>query len=57
MDRRQLEQHLRLHGCVLHDHGAKHDVWINPINLGDRVNHVHLTNAVKGAARDQPRGK
>jgi mRNA interferase HicA len=33
MDRRQREQHLRVHGCVLHHHGAKHDVWLNPINL------------------------
>lgn len=33
MDRRQLEEHLREHGCVLHHHGAKHDVWVNPANL------------------------
>ena len=33
MNRRQLEKHLRAHGCLLHHHGAKHDVWLNPENL------------------------
>jgi hypothetical protein len=33
MKRRQLERHLREHGCVLHHHGAKRDVWLNPNNL------------------------
>jgi mRNA interferase HicA len=28
-----LEQHLRLHGCMLHHHGANHDVWLNPANM------------------------
>jgi mRNA interferase HicA len=30
MDRRKLEAHLRSHGCELHHHGGKHDVWWNP---------------------------
>ncbi|MCE5280456.1 MAG: type II toxin-antitoxin system HicA family toxin [Planctomycetaceae bacterium] len=29
MKRRQLEKHLRDHGCVLHHHGGNHDIWIN----------------------------
>jgi mRNA interferase HicA len=33
MNRRQLERHLRTHGCQLHHHGGKHDVWVNPSNL------------------------
>ena len=32
MKRRKLEKHLRDHGCFLHDHGAKHDIWVNPAN-------------------------
>lgn len=31
MSRRELESHLREHGCELHHHGAKHDVWWNPV--------------------------
>jgi hypothetical protein len=31
--RTDLERHLREHGCVLHHHGAKHDVWLNPANM------------------------
>ncbi|MBI1311970.1 hypothetical protein GC176_11810 [bacterium] len=27
------EEHLRSHGCVLHHHGGKHDVWLNPVEL------------------------
>lgn len=33
MDRRRLEKHLKDHGCILHHHGGKHDVWLNPKNL------------------------
>jgi mRNA interferase HicA len=33
MNRLQLERHLRAHGCTLHHHGAKHDVWVNPTSL------------------------
>jgi mRNA interferase HicA len=33
MNRRDLERHLRTHGCVLHHHGANHDIWVNPRNL------------------------
>jgi hypothetical protein len=29
MNRRALERHLRVHGCILHHHGGNHDVWIN----------------------------
>lgn len=27
MKRRDLEQHLRQHGCAFHHSGAKHDFW------------------------------
>jgi hypothetical protein len=30
MKRRDLEQHLRRHGCKRGEHGAKHDEWLNP---------------------------
>jgi hypothetical protein len=33
MNRRKLERHLRARGCILHHHGAKHDIWVNPTNL------------------------
>jgi hypothetical protein len=33
MSRQQLEQHLRAKGCILHHHGAIHDIWVNPENL------------------------
>jgi mRNA interferase HicA len=32
MNRREFERHLHSHGCHLHRHGAKHDIWINPAN-------------------------
>lgn len=30
MKRRDLEKHLRAHGCEFMRHGGGHDVWINP---------------------------
>jgi len=33
MKRLDLERHPREHGCVLHDHGAKHEIWFNLLNL------------------------
>jgi len=30
MKRRDFEKHLRDHGCVMHHHGGRHDIWINP---------------------------
>jgi mRNA interferase HicA len=33
MKRLAFERHLREHGCVLHHHGAKHDIWLNLVNL------------------------
>ncbi len=33
MNRRQLERHLREHGCFFHHHGGNHDIWVNPANL------------------------
>ncbi len=30
MKRRDLEKHLREHGCVLDHHGGNHDLWLNP---------------------------
>ncbi|WP_020475182.1 type II toxin-antitoxin system HicA family toxin [Zavarzinella formosa] len=32
MNRREFEEHLRSHGCQLHRHGSKHDLWLNPSN-------------------------
>jgi hypothetical protein len=29
MKRRDLEQHLRSHGCLFHHHGGRHDHWVN----------------------------
>ena len=34
MKRRDLEKHLRAHGCELIRHGARHDVWANQNNAG-----------------------
>jgi hypothetical protein len=30
VNRRELERHLRACGCILHHHGAGHDIWLNP---------------------------
>ena len=30
MKRREVDRHLRSHGCFLHHHGAGHDIWMNP---------------------------
>jgi mRNA interferase HicA len=30
LKRRQLEQHMRRHGCVLRREGANHSIWRNP---------------------------
>jgi hypothetical protein len=32
MKRRDLEAHLRRHGCFRHHHGARHDIWVNAAN-------------------------
>jgi hypothetical protein len=29
MSRRELVRRLRAHGCVLHHHGGRHDVWMS----------------------------
>jgi predicted RNA binding protein YcfA (HicA-like mRNA interferase family) len=29
VNRRDLEKHLRMHGCLLFRHGSKHDIWID----------------------------
>jgi len=33
VNRRDFERHLKSHGCFLHHHGTKHDVWMNPRTL------------------------
>ena len=33
MNRREFEKHLWRHGCFLHRHGKKHDVWVNAATL------------------------
>lgn len=30
MKRRELEKHLKQHGCYPHHAGGNHDVWVNP---------------------------
>ena len=35
MNRKELERHLREHGCVLHHHGGRHDVWLNLAEPGE----------------------
>jgi mRNA interferase HicA len=45
MSRRDFENHLRTHGCGLHRHGAKHDIWINPANR--RKSSVPRHNTIK----------
>jgi hypothetical protein len=32
VNRRDLEWHLRSHGCELDHHGSRHDIWTNPAN-------------------------
>ncbi|MGB0768895.1 MAG: type II toxin-antitoxin system HicA family toxin [Phycisphaeraceae bacterium] len=36
MKRRDLEKHLKKHGCRFHIHGGDHDIWVNP-ETGKRV--------------------
>jgi len=31
MKRRELERHLRNHGCIFLEHGGRHDTWFNPV--------------------------
>ena len=37
MKRRDLEQHLKNHGCTLLRHGASHDVWISGTSIQTEV--------------------
>ena len=32
MKRRDLEKHLREHGCEFSRHASEHDMWVNPAN-------------------------
>ena len=32
MKRNELLRFLMQHGCILHRHGARHDIYINPVN-------------------------
>jgi hypothetical protein len=41
--RRDLERHLRAHGCVLHHHGGRHDIWLNPQTLAQAPVPRHVT--------------
>lgn len=46
MKRRDLEKHLKQHGCVLDHHGGRHDVWRNPAT-GDQEavpRHAEINN-------------
>jgi mRNA interferase HicA len=52
MKRRQLERHLRDHGCALHHHGAKHDVWLNPVTLAQAP--VPRHNLIKRGTAHMP---
>jgi mRNA interferase HicA len=35
MKRKNLERHLRRHGCYFHHHGGNHDVWLNPVTRAE----------------------
>lgn len=54
MKRRELERHLRLHGCILHHHGGRHDVWMNSATLAKSPVPRHSTikkGTVRGICR------
>lgn len=54
MSRRELERHLKDHGCHLDHHGGKHDVWLNPSNLSLAPVPRHKTikrNTARGICR------
>ena len=36
MNRKALERHLRIHGCMFHHHGGNHDIWLNPRTLAQQ---------------------
>ena len=46
MKRRDLEKHLRTHGCVFDHAGGRHDVWRNPANTNQEPipRHRELNN-------------
>ena len=63
MNRRDFERHLRSHGCVLHHHGGKHDVWLNPANLAQspvprhsKIKHGTLRGICRILGISPPRG-
>ncbi|MEM9253639.1 MAG: type II toxin-antitoxin system HicA family toxin [Planctomycetota bacterium] len=50
MKRRDLERHLKAHGCEFDHHGGRHDVWVNLANGRDAA--VPRHNEIKpGTAR------
>lgn len=55
MKRRDLEKHLRQHGCELDHHGSRHDVWHNPESgkqtAVPRGNEI-LTHTAEGICKD-----
>jgi mRNA interferase HicA len=52
MNRRELERHLHAHARILHHHGGRHDVWVNPKNLSQAPvpRHGKIGTAQKGHA-------
>jgi mRNA interferase HicA len=50
MKRRELERHLRDHGCEFHHSGGKHDVWWNP-NTGAMASMPRHRTVKKPTAR------
>jgi mRNA interferase HicA len=56
MKRRDLERHLREHGCVFLEHGARHDTWVNPTNglqsSVPRHTEVRKTGTVRAICRE-----
>jgi hypothetical protein len=50
VNRAKLEKHLRQHGCHVHYHDGKHDIWINPVTGQDAPVPRH-TEITKWTAR------
>ena len=54
MKQRDLERHIRNHGCFFHRHGGLHDIWLNPAfrrwNIEDYVRRITCpVLAIQGA--------
>jgi hypothetical protein len=50
VNRRDLENHLKKHGCYFHHHGGRHDIWVNAKTLAQTPVPRH-TRIKRGTAR------